>query len=226
MSAPLLRAEGLVRTYRAGAGEVRAVDGVDLTLEPGELVVLTGASGSGKTTLLTLLAGIEQPTDGRVLVDGDDLATLPRRRLTRLRRHDVGYVFQSFGLVPVLSAAENVEVPLRARRAVPEERDRRVAEVLESVGMGDHGGHRPEELSGGQQQRVAIARALVHRPRLLVADEPTGQLDEVTAAAMMDLFVEQAHDHAAAVLLATHDPLIVERADHVLDLRAGRLIAS
>lgn len=226
MRDPLLRAESLVRTYRDGSGEVRAVDGVDLDLVPGELVVLRGASGSGKTTLLTLLAGIEQPSAGRVLVDGDDLASLPRRRLTHLRRHDIGYVFQSFGLVPVLSAAENVEVPLRARRTPPAERDRRVADILARVGMGDHGGHRPEELSGGQQQRVAIARALVHRPRLLVADEPTGQLDEVTAAAMMDLFVERAHDHGTAVLLATHDPLIVERADRVLDLRGGRLVAS
>ncbi len=219
-----VRGEDLVREFGRGGGSVRAVDGVTLEVAPGELVVLRGPSGSGKTTLLNLLGGLDRPTSGRVLLGGGrDLTAMGEAEALAVRREEVAFVLQSFGLVPVLSAAENVEVPLRLRRTPAAERERRVAEALDAVGLAPHARQRPYELSGGQQQRVGLARALVAEPRVLLADEPTGQLDSTNATVVMDLVRDLVHSRQVAAVVATHDPLLVERADRVVDLvrRAG-----
>lgn len=218
-----LRAEGLTRTFEAASGPVHAVDHVDLSLEAGELLVVRGASGAGKTTLLNMLGTLDKPTSGRLLIGDEDATTLGETDLARLRRERFGFVFQSFGLIPVLTAAENVEVPLRIAEVDPAERDARVAEALAVVGLTAQAPQRPGELSGGQQQRVGIARAIVSRPRILIADEPTGQLDSRTATTIMDLLVDLAHTQGIAAIVATHDPLLVARADRVIELHDGRL---
>jgi putative ABC transport system ATP-binding protein len=219
----VLRAEGLTRVFATPAGEVRAVDGATLEVAAGELVVLQGRSGAGKTTLLTMLGGLDRPTAGRVELDGRALETLDEQELREVRSTRVASVFQTFGLLPVLSAAENVEVPLRILRVPRAERERRVAEALAAVDLSDHAAQRPGELSGGQQQRVGIARAIVIRPALLLADEPTGQLDSETGAAIMDLIARLVADTGMAALVATHDPALAERADRVLRIHDGRL---
>jgi putative ABC transport system ATP-binding protein len=221
--AAVVRAEHLTRVYATPAGEVRAVDGVSLEVGAGELVVLQGRSGAGKTTLLTMLGGLDRPSSGRVELDGRAIETLDERALRELRSTRVASVFQTFGLLPVLSAAENVEVPLRILRVPRRERERRVAEALAAVDLSDHAAQRPGELSGGQQQRVGIARAIVIRPALLLADEPTGQLDSETGAAIMDLIARLVADTGMAALVATHDPALAERADRVLRIHDGRL---
>ena len=213
-----LRAEKLTRTFAAAGGDVHACADIDLDLHPGELVVVRGPSGAGKTTLLNLLGTLDRPTSGRLLLDGTDVTGLGDEALAALRRERFGFVFQAFGLIPVLTASENVEVPLRIAGVGP-------AEALRLVGLTAQAPQRPGELSGGQQQRVGIARAIVSRPRILVADEPTGQLDSRTAATIMDLLVELAHSQGLAAIVATHDPLLVARADRVVELHDGRLTA-
>ncbi|WP_425954757.1 ABC transporter ATP-binding protein [Xylanimonas sp. McL0601] len=218
-----VRGEELVRVFGRPDAPVRAVDGVTLEVAPGELVVLRGPSGSGKTTLLNLLGGLDRPTSGRVLLGGGrDLTAMGEQQALVVRREEIAFVLQSFGLVPVLSAAENVEVPLRLRRTPAAERAERVTQALAAVGLAEHARQRPYELSGGQQQRVGIARALVARPRLLLADEPTGQLDSSNATVVMELLRDLVHTRGVAAVVATHDPLLVERADRVVDLRDGR----
>ena len=220
---PLLAAEAVSRVFETAAGPVVALAEATLEVHRGELVVIKGRSGSGKTTLLNVLSGLDRPTSGRVVVDGVEVGTADETALVALRRRSVGFVFQSFGLIPVLSAAENVEVPLRLLGTPPAERDARVAELLERVGLAAHARQRPTELSGGQQQRVGIARALAADPSLLFADEPTGQLDSVTGRQIMDLLVELVHGSGVAAVVTTHDPLLMARADRVLELHDGRL---
>ncbi len=219
----VVEAHDLVRTYGAGETEVHAVAGVSLELHPGELVVLRGPSGSGKTTLLNLLGGLDRPTAGTVSVGGAELASASEGELSILRQREIGFVFQSFALLPVLSAAENIEVPLRIRRTPAAERAARVDELLQLVGLAEHRNQRPYELSGGQQQRVGIARALAVSPRVLIADEPTGQLDSGTAEQMMSLISEIVRGQGVAAIVSTHDPKIADHADRVLGMRAGRL---
>ncbi len=218
-----VRAEALTRTFSTSAGEVHACVDIDIAAEPGELVVIRGASGAGKTTLLNLLGGLDRPTSGRVWIGGTEATALDEDALALLRREQLGFVFQSFGLIPVLSASENVELPLRIARVAAAERDARVAEALALVGLADHAAQRPGELSGGQQQRVGIARAIVARPRVLIADEPTGQLDSRTAATVMDLIGDLVHSQGIAAVVSTHDPLLVQRADRVVELHDGRV---
>ena len=221
----VLRGVGLGRRYGSGQTAVEALAGVGVEVRAGRLTVVRGPSGSGKTTLLNLLGGLDRPTSGRVLLGDDVLSELSEAELAAARRARIGYVFQNFGLIPVLSAAENVEVPLRLRRMERGQRDERVAEVLELVGLIRHAGQRLGELSGGQQQRVGVARALVARPEVLIADEPTGQLDSETAERIMDLILEVTRIRGTATVVATHDPLLISRADEVLELRDGRVVA-
>jgi len=219
-----LRAENLVRVFPSAAGDVRACDGIDLELHTGELLAVRGASGAGKTTLLNLLGVLDRPTSGQVWIGDVDTTGLPESELAVLRRDALGFVFQSFGLIPVLSARENVELPLRIAGTASAERDARVTEALAMVGLSEHTEQRPSELSGGQQQRVGIARAIVARPRVLIADEPTGQLDSRTAATIMDLLGELAHGQGLATIISTHDPLLVARADRVVEIHDGRIV--
>ncbi|WP_037603888.1 ABC transporter ATP-binding protein [Streptacidiphilus rugosus] len=215
--------EEVHKSFGTGRAAVHALRGVSFTAERGQLTALAGRSGSGKTTLLNLVGGLDQADSGRIQVDGLDLSDLSEPERLRVRRDRIGFVFQSFGLLPVLTAAENVGVPLRLRRTPPVEREARVREVLALVGLSDHAEQRPGELSGGQQQRVAIARALVDRPALIIADEPTGQLDSETGRAIMHLLHALVRSAGVAVVVATHDPHLMERADRVLELRDGRI---
>ncbi|MGN6273594.1 MAG: ABC transporter ATP-binding protein [Protaetiibacter sp.] len=222
-STPALRAQGLTRTYGSGDTVVHALVDASLDLHSGELVVVRGASGSGKTTLLNLLGGLDTPTAGHVQLGEVELTAASEAQLVDVRRRRISYVFQSFALLPALSAAENVELPLRLLATPPAQRDARVAELLALVGLEAHANQRPAELSGGQQQRVALARALANRPDVLIADEPTGQLDSRTADAMMMLIAELVHDQKVAAIMTTHDPKMVAAADRVLEMHDGRL---
>jgi putative ABC transport system ATP-binding protein len=188
------------------------------------MVALVGRSGSGKTSLLNIVGGLDRPDEGEVVIDGRKLSELGEAARQRLRREQIGFVFQSFGLLPFLSARENVGVPLRMLRWRTRSREARVAELLTTVGLADHAEHRPPELSGGQQQRVAIARALAPKPHVLLADEPTGQLDSETGQQVIALLQRLVHESASAALVATHDPALVSYADRVLYLRDGRLV--
>ena len=222
----MVEARGLGKTYAAGSGRsVVALDGVDLLVPRGGLVAVTGRSGSGKTTLLHCVGGLESPDTGSVHVDGVEVTGLDEDGLLRLRRERVGFVFQSFALVPVLTARENVGVPLRLRRAGVREREERVDRLLDLVGLARHAEQRPDELSGGQQQRVAVARALAASPSLLLADEPTGQLDSATGAAVMDLLRSVVATEGVTVVVATHDRSLIETADAVVELSDGRVVA-
>ncbi|MGW3243436.1 ABC transporter ATP-binding protein [Streptomyces sp. NPDC001070] len=217
--------EDLVRTYGTGETAVRALGGVSFSVARGELVALKGRSGSGKTTLLNLIGGLDRPDAGSVRVDGTEVTGLGERELLALRRDRIGFVFQSFGLLPVLTAAENVGVPLRLRKTARREREERVALLLSLVGLEGHAAQRPGEMSGGQQQRVAIARALANRPALIIADEPTGQLDADTGRSVMELLRAVVHSEGVTALVATHDPQLLALADRVLELRDGHIVA-
>ncbi|WP_258727243.1 ABC transporter ATP-binding protein [Cellulomonas sp. NS3] len=218
--------EHVSRTYGSGAGAVHATRDVSFTVQPGELVALVGRSGSGKTTLLNLIGGLDRPDEGRVVVDGREVSSLDERGLVELRRDVVSFVFQTFGLVPVLSAAENVGVPLRLRSVPTAVREARVELLLDLVGLGAHTQQRPGELSGGQQQRVGLARALANSPRLLIADEPTGQLDTETGLAIMALLRAVVQAEGMTAIVSTHDPLMIQLADRVVRLADGRLVES
>jgi putative ABC transport system ATP-binding protein len=224
---PMVVARGLHRTYGSGERAVHAVNDVSFEVPRGQLCVIVGRSGSGKTTLLNLIGALDRPDAGELTIDGRPIFDGSRRRadseLAELRRETLGFVFQSFAQLPVLTAAENIGMPLRLRRAPVAEREERVSLLLDLVGLGPHAKQRPGELSGGQQQRVAIARALANTPRLLIADEPTGQLDRATGRSVMRLLrAVIAAEHVTA-LVATHDPDLVELADRVLTLRDGSL---
>ncbi|WP_406506032.1 ABC transporter ATP-binding protein [Streptomyces sp. NBC_00212] len=221
---PMVRVDNLHRSYGSGAAAVHALRGISFEVPRGELVALKGRSGSGKTTLLNLLGGLDQPDEGAITVDGTDVVGLGEQGLLELRRDRIGFIFQSFGLIPILSAAENVGVPMRLKKADPREREERVALLLSLVGLGDHAKQRPGELSGGQQQRVAIARALANRPALLIADEPTGQLDADTGLAVMELIRAVVRSEGVTALVATHDSQLLGLADRVLELGDGQLV--
>ena len=221
---PVVEVVDLVREFSTGSARIRAVDGITFRVEPGELVAIRGRSGSGKTTLLSLIGTLDNPTSGRVHVTGLPVSEMAERELVAFRRRTVGFIFQAFGLLPILSAAENVEIPLRLVAADPRAREARVAELLELVGLAGRTDHRPHEMSGGEQQRVAIARALANRPRLLLADEPTGQLDSHTGRDIMALIRSIIRTEGTTALVATHDPALIDLADRVLELRDGKVI--
>ena len=224
MTGPLLTVQGVHRTFGSGPAAVHALRDISFEVEPGTMVALVGRSGSGKTTLLNVIGGLDRADRGEVRVDGIDVTVLDEDGLSQLRRERVSYVFQNFGLIPVLSAAENVGVPLRLARAEPKERERRVELLLELVGLAGHAAQRPGELSGGQQQRVAIARALAASPRLLIADEPTGQLDADTGLAVMALIRGIVESEGVTALVSTHDPVMMALADRVIQIADGQLL--
>lgn len=221
----LLEARGLVRDFRSGDGVVHVLRGLDLAVRRGAIVGITGRSGAGKTTLLNILGALDRPGAGSVTIDGVDLGSLDDAGLVRMRRETVSHVFQASSLVPILSAAENVEIPLRLRGTKPAARDARVAEMLDGVGLGPRAAHRPEELSGGEQQRVAVARALAGRPLLVLADEPTAQLDHDTSRSIAALLRRAVVEDGVTLVLTSHDPTLLEIADEVLELREGVLVA-
>ncbi len=211
--------------YRTGPIEVHALKDATFTVPRGQMLAVRGRSGSGKTTLLNLIGGLDEPESGRVQVDGHDVTALDEDGLLALRRNTVGFVFQSFGLIPVLSAAENIGVPMRLVRMSATERDDRVQLLLGLVGLSEHANQRPYELSGGQQQRVAIARALANRPQLLIADEPTGQLDSQTGRSIMQLIQALVRSQSVTAIVATHDPVLLNLADRVIELRDGAIVS-
>jgi putative ABC transport system ATP-binding protein len=219
----MVAADEVVRTFGGGHTAVHALRGVSFAIDRGELVALRGRSGSGKTTLLNIIGGLDDPTSGRVWVDGREVSRMPERERLAMRRDRVAFIFQAFGLVPMLSAAENVGIPLRIAGMKPAERRERVAAMLALTGLSSHAAHRPDELSGGQQQRVAIARALAAQPGLLIADEPTSQLDLETGRSIMELLLRVVRSEGVTALVATHDEALVDLADKVISLEDGHV---
>ena len=220
---PLITTIDLWRTYQLGSEQIDALRGVNMTVMPGQFIAVVGRSGSGKTTLLNILAGLDKPTSGQVLFENRDIASMNEHDLTEIRRHKIGFVFQSFGLLPLLSAFENVELPLRIAGVRTRDREERTREALDIVGLWARSKHRPYELSGGEQQRVAIARAIVNNPPLILADEPTGELDSTNARAIFGLFKEMVQKQGISVLSATHDSTLLAMADEVKEIRDGHL---
>lgn len=221
---PAVTTHDLRRIFYLGVEEVHAVDGVTLEIPSSRMVVVKGPSGSGKTTLLNLIAGLDEPTEGEVIVAGQKLSELSAAERVELRRRQIGFVFQTFGLLPYLSAQENVEVPLRLLRLGRKERRERVQNALRLVGLAERARHRTYELSGGEQQRVALARALVNQPSLILADEPTGQLDTITGTNIIALLRRIVQETGITVVIASHDPKVMEAVDQVFELKDGKLI--
>ena len=220
---PVISARGLTRVFGSGSVSVVAVNQVTLDVMPGETLAFMGRSGSGKTTLLNLLSGLDQPTSGQVLFQGNDLASFNESGLVELRRHKISFIFQSFGLMPLLSAQENVELPLHLSGIGWRERRRRAQEALQLVGLRSRARHRPYELSGGEQQRASIARALVTGPEVMFADEPTGELDTTTASTIAAILQDISAKQGTTVLIATHDPALASVANRTLELVDGAL---
>ncbi|MGJ8723548.1 MAG: ABC transporter ATP-binding protein [Roseibacillus sp.] len=216
----------LSKSYSKGKVTITPLEGLTLTVEKGDFLALMGPSGSGKTTLLNLVAGIDSPTSGSLHIDNNDVAKLSRAQLAKWRSRHVGYIFQLYHLVPILSAFENVELPLLLTKLSKAERREKVNSALELVGLADRANHRPTELSGGQEQRVAIARAIVHNPSLLVADEPTGDLDRESADSILALLSSLADDHGKTIVMVTHDPKAAAAAKRTLHLEKGQLVTA
>lgn len=219
-----IECRNLTREYRRGENAIRPLDGLDLDIERGQFLALMGPSGSGKTTLLNLIAGIDLPTAGTLTIEGTNIARLGRSKLAEWRGRHVGYIFQLYNLVPVLTAYENVELPLLLQKLSRRQRHERVATALELVGLSDRHEHFPRQLSGGQEQRVAIARAIVTDPTILVADEPTGDLDKNSAGQIMDLLVHLNGKLGKTLIMVTHDPKCAGYASQALHLEKGRLV--
>jgi putative ABC transport system ATP-binding protein len=220
----VIRTENLTRVYHLEGEDIRAVSGVTLAIYPRQMTAIVGRSGSGKTTLLNLIAGLDDPTEGEVWIMGRALRSMDERARLALRREKIGFIFQSFGLLPLLTAAENVGVPLRMRGLPSHEREARVREALEWVGLSKRARHRPYELSGGEQQRVAIARALAAQPQIILADEPTGQLDSQTGKRILELLRRLVSERGITLAIVSHDPMVMAEADVVHELRDGKLI--
>ncbi|WP_333755488.1 ABC transporter ATP-binding protein [Streptomyces sp. IBSBF 3352] len=213
----------VTKRYTRGKDTVLALDGIDLTIPDGDRLVIQGPTGGGKSTLLQMLGGLDRPSSGEVVLDGTDLAALPEARLTRVRSENIGFVFQSFNLIPTLTAQENVETALVPLGLKARERRERAAEALDSVGLGERLGHLPSEMSGGQQQRVAVARALVKRPKVLLADEPTGNLDESMRDEIMDVLEQMWQELGLTFIMVTHDSAIARKAPRLATIRKGRI---
>ncbi len=216
-----MQVEQLQKAYRLGKVTVHALRGVNLSLRQGEFAVVKGPSGSGKTTLLNIVGTLDKPTSGRVLIEGQDLASMRDGQLTKLRRHKIGFVFQFHNLIPVLTALENIQLPLLTAGVRPKQAEERARALLAQVRLSDRADHLPDELSGGEQQRVAIARALANKPRLVLADEPTGELDTKTGSEVVQAMYDLAKNENATVFVVTHDPVVSEKADRLFEMRDG-----
>ena len=221
---PLIRLENVAKVYRMGDVEVHALRGVSLAVQQGEFTAIMGASGSGKSTLMNIVGLLDRPSSGRYLLEGEEVSGLSTERLAEVRNRTIGFVFQSFNLLPRTSALENVELPLLYANVASAERSRRAAASLERVGLAQRADHHPNQMSGGQQQRVAIARALVSEPRVILADEPTGNLDSRTSVEVMKLFQDLGHS-GITVVLVTHEPDIAQYASRVIQMRDGRVLS-
>jgi ABC-type lipoprotein export system ATPase subunit len=219
-----VRVSDLWKIYKSGSQEVPALRGLSMEVAPGKFTALKGRSGSGKTTLLNCLSGLDEPTSGQVFIFGKDLSEMNESQKTRWRSKELGLVFQSFGLIPTLSAYENIEIMLRLSGVKARERKRRTRECLELVGLAKWADHRPFEMSGGQQQRVAVARSIANRPQLILADEPTGELDTTTAREIMDLFRKIVDEQRVTLLITSHDPVVDNFVDRILYLKDGMLV--
>ena len=224
MAGSSIEVANVTRRFKVGSEEVLAVNDISLSVASGEFLALIGRSGSGKTTLLNLMAGLDRPTSGEISIDGERVDKMSEGQLDKLRRHKLGFIFQSFGLLPLLSARENIELPLRIAGIGYGERTKKVKRALEFVGLGRRADHRPYELSGGEQQRVAIARALASEPSLILADEPTGELDSATATAVFSLLRDLARAEGITIVTCTHDRLVMELAGRVEELADGHLV--
>lgn len=224
MTGTMIQVHDLYRVYRTSGSEVHAVNGVSFEIARGKMTAIVGRSGAGKTTLLNLIAGLDHPTRGHVYIDGQDITLLSENDKVALRRERLGFVFQNFGLLPLLTAAENVSVPLRMRRLSRADRERRVTEALEWVGLRPRAKHRPHELSGGEQQRVALARALAAQPAILLADEPTGQLDSQTGKRVLAVMRRLVDELGITLVAVTHDTQVRDAADVVIQMHDGRLL--
>ncbi len=221
---PVVRVENVSRSFEVGGQTIHALKDVSFKVDEGEFVAIIGRSGSGKTTLLNSLAGLDKPSSGHVYIQEQDVSAMNDGQLTELRRHKIGFVFQSFGLLPLLSAYENVEIALRIAGAGVRERSSRARDLLELVGLTRRSHHRPYEMSGGEQQRVAIARALANRPSLILADEPTGELDSTTAASIFQLLQDVISTYGVTIITTTHDRVVMEKVDRVIELADGALV--
>jgi putative ABC transport system ATP-binding protein len=223
MGALQIQLQSVGKTYHSNGLPVRALTGIDLAIEQGSFVVLAGPSGSGKSTILHLIGALDRPSEGRVLIEGDDLYRRNRKELAGFRLHQIGFVFQAYNLIPVLTARENVEYPLLLQRLPAPERSARSEDLLKKVGLADQMRKRPGEMSGGQQQRVAVARALAARPRIILADEPTANLDSKTGSELIDLFRDLNEQFKVTFVFASHDPMVIRRAHRVIRLKDGRV---
>ena len=220
----VIETKGLKKYYQ-GAVEVHAVDGVDLQIEDDEFTAIVGPSGSGKTTLLNLIGGLDRPTEGEILVNGQDISQLTENQLIDFRLKHIGFVFQSYNLIPVLTAKENTEFIMLMQKTPKAEREARVLDLLEEVGLGDKLNSRPTQLSGGQQQRVAVARALASKPDFVLADEPTANLDSTTAANLLDLMAQLNREEGVTFIFSTHDQRVIDRARRVITLEDGKIVS-
>ncbi len=221
----VLETIGLRREYRVSRDAVVALGGVDISIQKGEFVAIVGPSGCGKSTLLNLLGGLDQPTKGKVLLDGQNLADFSEEQLASLRRQKMGFIFQRHDLFPVLTARENIEFPLLLGGKSLSERKMRADELLNQIGLAEKADHLPDELSGGQQQRVGIARALANDPLILLADEPTGNLDSATSAEIINILIRLTRDQGLTLVMVTHDPEVADQADRKLSLRDGQIVS-
>ncbi len=219
----MITARGISKVYNIGPVEIKAVDGLDISIDTGEFLSIVGPSGSGKTTLLHLIGLLDAPTSGSISIDGREAGELSAKELTRLRREKIGFVFQEFNLLPVLSARENVELPLRYLKVPAQERRNRALEALETVGLGGRADNRPSQLSGGEQQRVAIARALVTNPVLVLADEPTGELDTYNTCKVIELMRDLNRETGQTFAIVTHDPMVADYTRRIVTLRDGKV---
>ena len=223
-STMMIIASNITRDFFTGGINVRALDDVNLSVQKGEFLAVIGRSGSGKTTLLNVIAGLDHPTTGKIMINNQDISHFSDHQMTQLRRHHIGFVFQSFGLLPLMSAAENIELALRIAGNNAKQRRERTRELLELVGLENRSQHRPYELSGGEQQRVAVARAIANNPPLIIADEPTGELDSNTGQQIFTLLRKVA-ESGVTVITATHDPFVIDHVDRVVEMNDGKLLS-